>query len=364
MQGQRLQRLRIERRGTARPWRHRPLVQGLVAVRDHQIRVEGQLDAQTITGGAGAEGVVEREQPRLDLADGEARNRAGELLGKDDPARLFALGRLGPFGGGDAVGQSQSRLDAVGIARLKTLFGYNTIDDNIDVMLELLVERGGVLDGVELAVDLQPLEALTLPLGHLLLVLALAAAHDRGQQQDALAVGQGGQLVHHLADGLALDRQARGRRIGHAHARPEQTHVVVDFGDGADGRARVLRRRLLFDRDRRGQALDQVHVRLAHQLQELARIGRQAFDIAALSLGVDGVERQRGFARPRQAGHDHQLLARNVEIDAFEIVLAGAANANEVMLFGHGIRERGRPRNGPGRRRYMGINSSDTARTI
>src|SRR5690606_37483328 len=181
VQGQRLQRLRIERRGTARPRRHRPLVQGLVAVRDHQIRVEGQLDAQTIPGGAGAEGVVEREQPRLDLADGEARNRAGELLGKDDPARLFALWRLGPFGGGDAVGQSQSRLDAIGIARLKTLFGYNAINNDVDVMLELLVERGGVLDGVELAVDLQPLEALTLPLGHLLLVLALAAAHARGQ---------------------------------------------------------------------------------------------------------------------------------------------------------------------------------------
>uniref|UniRef100_A0A0N5A5Q4 Myosin motor domain-containing protein n=1 Tax=Parastrongyloides trichosuri TaxID=131310 RepID=A0A0N5A5Q4_PARTI len=228
------QRLRIERRGTARPGRHRALVQGLVAVGDYQIGVEGQLDAQTVAGRTGAERIVEREQPRLDLADGEARNRAGELLGKDDPARLFALGRLGPFGGGDAVGQSQSGLDAVGIARLKTLFGYNTIDDNIDVMLELLVERGGVLDGVEFAVDLQPLEALTLPLGHLLLVLALAAAHDRGQQQDALAVGQGGQLVNHLADCLAFNRQASRWRIRNAHARKQKAHIVVNFGDSAD----------------------------------------------------------------------------------------------------------------------------------
>src|SRR5690606_22803682 len=180
-------------RGTARSRRYRALVQAFVAIGDHKIGVEGQLDPQTVTGRTGAEGVVEREQPRLDLADGEARNRAGELLGKDDPARLFALRRLGPFGGGDAVGQSQSGLDAVRIARLKTFFGYNAIDNNIDVMLELLVERGRVLNGVELAVDLQPLEALTLPLGHLLLVLALAAAHDRGQQQDALAVGQSGQ---------------------------------------------------------------------------------------------------------------------------------------------------------------------------
>uniref|UniRef100_A0A0N4Z8C9 LigA n=1 Tax=Parastrongyloides trichosuri TaxID=131310 RepID=A0A0N4Z8C9_PARTI len=364
VQGQRLQRLRIERRGTPRPRRHRAFVQGLVAVRDHQVGVEGQLDPQAVTGRAGAEGVVEREQPRLDLADGETRDRAGELLGKNDPTRLFAFGRIRPFRRGDAVGQTQGCLDAVGVAALKTFFGYNAVHDDIDVVLELLVERGRVLDGIEFAIDLQPLEALTLPLGHFLLVLALAAANDRRQQQDALAVGQGGQLVDHLADGLALDRQAGGGRIGNAYARPEQTHIVVDFGDGADGRARVLRRRLLFDRDGRGQALDQVHVRLAHQLQELARIGRQALDIATLALGIDGVERQRGFARPRQAGHDHQLLARNVEIDALEVMLAGAANANEVMLFGHGIRERGRPRNGPRRRRYMGINSPKTARTI
>src|SRR5690606_37004050 len=136
----------------------------LVAVRDHQIRIEGQLDAQAVAGRAGAERVVEREQPRLDLADGEARDRTGELLGEDDAARLFALGgprrRGGPFGGGDAGGQVQGRLDAVGVTRLKTCFGDNAVHDDIDVVLELFVERGRVLDGVEFAVDLDPLEAL------------------------------------------------------------------------------------------------------------------------------------------------------------------------------------------------------------
>ncbi|MNX80910.1 hypothetical protein D3C86_1125830 [compost metagenome] len=370
--GQGLEGLGVERRGAARPRGDGALVQGLVAVRDHQIGVEGQLDPQAVAGRAGAEGVVEREQPRLDLADGEARDRAGELFGKDDAAWLFAFRSTGPFGGGDAVGQVQRRLDAVGVARLKTCFGYNAIHDNVDVVLELLVERGGVLDGVEFAVDLQPLEALTLPLGHLLLVLALAAANDGSQQQDALAVGQGGQLVDHLADGLALDRQAGGGRIGDADARPQQAHIVVNLGDRADGRARVLGRRLLFDGDGRRQALDQVDVRLAHQFQELARIGAERLDIAALALGVDGVERQRGLARPRQPGHHDQLLARDIDVHALEVVLAGAANADEVVLFGHGPgygkRERGRPRKRPGATTLYGDqfarNSKNNMRTF
>ena len=102
--------------------------------------------------------------------------------------------------------------------------------------------------------------------------------------------------------------------------------IVVDLGDGADGRARIARGGLLLDRDRRRQAVDQIDVRLLHQLEELARIGRQALDIAALALGIDRVEGERGFARAREAGDDHQLVARHIDIDVLEIVLARAAD--------------------------------------
>ena len=59
-----------------------------------------------------------------------------------------------------------------------------------------------------------------------------------------------------------------------------------------------------------------VDVRLAHQFQELPRIGRQALDVAALALGVDRVERQRGLAGPGQAG-DHRQLSRGMTTSTF-----------------------------------------------
>src|SRR5690606_24860373 len=99
-----------------------------------------------------------------------------------------------------------------------------------------------------------------------------------------------------------------------ADARVEQAQVVVDFGDGADGRARVVRGRLLLDRDGRGEALDVVDVRLLHHAQELPGIGRQRLDVAALALGVDGVERERGLAGPGQAGDHDQLVARQLQV--------------------------------------------------
>ena len=91
-----------------------------------------------------------------------------------------------------------------------------------------------------------------------------------------------------------------------------------------------MRGRLLLDRDRRRQALDVVDVGLLHHAQELARVGRQRLDVAALAFGVDGVERERGFAGTGQAGDHDQLVARQVEIDVLQVVRPRAADADEV----------------------------------
>ena len=114
--------------------------------------------------------------------------------------------------------------------------------------------------------------------------------------------------------------------------------IVIDFGDGADGGARILGGGLLLDGNGRRQALDMVHIRLPHQLQELAGIGGEAFDIAALALGIDGVEGQRGFARAGQAGDHGQRVAGDLDVDILEIVLAGAADGD---VFQHWLSELG-----------------------
>ena len=69
-----------------------------------------------------------------------------------------------------------------------------------------------------------------------------------------------------------------------------------------------------------------VDVGLLHHLEELAGVGVQ-LHVAALPLGVDGVEGERGFAGPGEAGDDSQGLARDVDVDILEVVLARAADA-------------------------------------
>ena len=100
----------------------------------------------------------------------------------------------------------------------------------------------------------------------------------------ARALGQLQHLIDHLAHGLRGEIDAVIGAARDAGAREEQAQVVVDLGDRADGRARVVRGRLLLDGDGRRQAFDAVDVRLVHHREELPRIRRQRLDVAPLAL--------------------------------------------------------------------------------
>jgi hypothetical protein len=113
-------------------------------------------------------------------------------------------------------------------------------------------------------------------------------------------------------------------------AREQQLQVIVEFGHGTDGGTRGSHRVGLIDGDRGRDPFDTVDQRLVHPIQELPRVGREGFDVAALALGVQRIEYQRGLAGAAHSGHDDQLVERKIEVEAFEIVLAGAADADGI----------------------------------
>jgi len=66
------------------PRRDRALLERERFVGDDELRIEQLLFADPVAGRACALGRVEREQTRLDLFDGEAADRTGELFGEND----------------------------------------------------------------------------------------------------------------------------------------------------------------------------------------------------------------------------------------------------------------------------------------
>ena len=172
--------------------------------------------------------------------------------------------------------------------------------------------------------------------------LALLLRDDGRDDLVARALGQLHELVGDLLHGLALDDLAALGAVRHADARPQQAHVVVDLGDRADRRPRVAVGRLLVDRHRGAQALDEVDVGAVDLAEELARVGAQRLDVAALALGEDRVEREAGLARAGEPGEDDERVARDVEVDVLQIVHAGTADTElSAGVSGHGDRDDG-----------------------
>ena len=161
-------------------------------------------------------------------------------------------------------------------------------------------------------------------------MLAFVSAHGK-EHVPARALGLREQARGDLIDGVALDARAAVRAEGAPDARPEEAQEVVALGGGGDGGARVARGVLLADGDGGSDAVDLVDVGLLHALQELARVGGQRFDVAALAFGVDGVEGERGFAGAGHTGDDGELVVRNRERDVFEIVDPRAADHDVVF---------------------------------
>ena len=305
------------------PAAHRAIGERELLVRDDAIRVEELLDAEAVAARAGAEGVVEGEEPRLELGHRVAADPAGELVREHE---FLALRLVQERDAGRAFAEPERGFEGLREPLLEIGADFQAVDDGIDRMLLLGVElRHGVELDV-LAVHARPHETLAAQLLDHLQVLALAAGNDRREQCQCSAFRQCQHLVHHLAHGLCREVEPVVRAARDSCARIEQAQVIVDFGDRADRRARIVRRRFLFDRDRGRKALDRVDVGLFHHRQELARVGRQRLHVAALALGIDGVEGERRLSGAGKPGEYDQAIARQFQVEALEIVRARAAD--------------------------------------
>ncbi len=313
------------------------LEEGLRPVGDHLGGVELVAGAEAVAGGAGAVGGVEREAAGLELGHVDAAVGAGQAVGVE------ALGAVDDGDGDQAAGELQGGVEGSLQALLDAGLDEQAIDHDFDGVVAAAVEAGGLVERAEGAVDAGAGPALAGVLLELLAEFALAAADYRGQDHNALGLGRfGGRgfsvvvrlggVFHDGADnllgGLAGDGLAAAGAVRGADGAVEEPEVVVDFGDGADGGAGGAGGGLLLDGDGGGEALDGVHVGALELVEELAGVGGEGLDVAALAFGVEGVEGEGGLAGAGEAGDYGEGVAGDGDGDVLEVVGAGAADGD------------------------------------
>ncbi len=153
----------------------------------------------------------------------------------------------------DPFGEIEGRLHRLGQPSVDAVLEHEAVDDHLDgvllVAFEVELVDVGQLD--LLAVDDRSAEPLPGEVFQQRVVGALAATHD-GRQD--LEPGAGLELQDPVDDLLGRLTNQTLTCLGvvrHADPSEQQAQVVVDLGDGPDCRARVPRRSLLVDRDRR-----------------------------------------------------------------------------------------------------------------
>ena len=197
------------------------------------------------------------------------------LLGEAAAALRIVLVQIHAVDDDQAVGETQRGLDGVGQALAHPVAHDEAVDNDLDGVLELFLQLGGIFKAHHLTVDDRAGVALRTKLVDEVLVLALASAHDRGEDLEARALVHRAHAIDDLLGRLRLDAGPALGAVRDAGAGVEQTQVVVDLRDRADGRARVARGRLLVDGNCGRQTFDKVHVGLVHLSEELARVGGQ-----------------------------------------------------------------------------------------
>ena len=213
------------------------------------------IDAEAVAARAGADRGVEREQPRLELRQRVVADRAGELAPRTGARAAVgssistAIARPSPMRSAvsNDLGQpllACRRAPSAGRRRRRSCAS------------SVFASFGTASISYDGAVDAHAHEALRAharrtarrarPCGRAPPAPAASAACP-----PAARASRRPSARRHATAASAPD----GRAVRIADAREQQPQVVVDLGDGADGRARVVRGRLLLDRDRRRQAL-------------------------------------------------------------------------------------------------------------
>ena len=161
-------------------------------------------------------------------------------------------------------------------------------------------------------------------------VVALAIHHQRREQTHARSPVGAQDSRRDGIHALRLDRHVATRAVLGAELHEQQAQEMVDFGQRGHRALAPAAAGALLDRHRWRNAVDRVNVGTRGRLDELARVGVERLQVAALSFGEHEVEGKSGFAAARDARHDGKAVARDGDVDVLEVVLARMVHVDRV----------------------------------
>ena len=215
------------------------------------------------------------------------------------------------------TGKAGCSLNGIRKTAAHLIINDKAVDYNLNGVLDVLFQLDFFFKVIEVAIYPYAGKPAAGRCFKLFYVGTFSAPHHRREHLKTSSLRQFENSIHHLVDSLLFNHPTAYRTVWHADARIEQTQVVINLGYGANGGTRVARSSLLVDGDSRRKSFDGIHIGLVHLAQKLTCIAGKTLYIAALSIGVNRIERKAGFAAARKTSHYNQLVTRQGYVDIF-----------------------------------------------
>ena len=228
------------------------------------------------------------------------------------------------------LGERERLLHGLRDARAALGVRFQPVHDDFDGVLDALIKLQVVGQLHYLPIDAGADVAALHHVREEVLELALLPANDRGENLETRPFRETENAADDLFAGLRRDRPLALRAVTLPQAGVQHPQVVRNFRDRADGTAWVAPGGLLLDADRRRQPADVIDVRFRELPEELAGVAGERLDVPALTFGVDRVERERRLAAAAHAGKDDELVSREFEVYAAQVVFACPTNDNTL----------------------------------
>ena len=281
---------------------------------------------------ARAERAVERKHTGRKLRHANAVLLAGIILRK-----AHFLTRIRKQNDRNAPTEGECRFQRVGETAADIAFHHKAVNDHLNGMLFIFIKRGNFIQRIKVTVDAHAdVAALSCLVEHLFVHTLLARNHRR-KEHKLRALGQLKYLIEdgirrHLADLFSANGTVRN-----TDARVEQSQVIVDLRYRSDRGTGIFRGRFLINGDRGRETVDEVHVGLIELSQKLSRVRRKGFHETPMAFRVKCIERKRGFTRARKSRENNQFVARNIDVDVFQVMHPCAFNTDifcrHIFLF-------------------------------
>ena len=220
--------------------------------------------------------------------------RAYEMLGEmPDFRRLHVKDGKGPFP------EVQCRHHGVPDALLVSGFRLQLVHDEFYEVGLVSVQEGDFVQVLYLRVYPRLRVAASFQLVEQFPVVAFPSFHERGEEY-ALAPCV---VLHYERDylfvGISDHLLPGGRGVGLGCPGVEQSEEIIDFGDCAYGRPRVVAGGLLLYRYYRAESRDALHFRFPEDADELFRVCREGVHVPSLAFGIYGCRRRARICRFR-----------------------------------------------------------------